>query len=402
MAATRARSSIPRSQPPPPLPQLSSSAAAARPRLPLNVELWSFDGHICKAIGPDPIPVQYWVERLADELAGQGFTQTDHGITQGHFLRQLLKPPLSDTLITKIALLPAVDAAIKAGTATLHEHYALALVNCGSPEDALQIHYQATRPTRKSAEPLKAATVRAEQSWRAAAALGCAPSPAGCFYALFGLLTAVERQLFTSQAGIQARLVVPLGESPAAANDRHAALLTELLAWARVQSSTSPAGAGGPRANGGSNGGGGHGGGGGGGGGGGSGTGHGGRRRVGGRGGGGRRSSTPRAALAAAVTSSEAGSDSDDSDASPAPAATAAAAPAASAPSPRRRSPRIYCYTGDRAQDEVETNRRLRHGLCLKCLPNGAGASRAPFAFGSCPLHDQADSEYPRVNPYRA
>ena len=106
--------------------------------------------------------------------------------------------------------------------------------------------------------------------------------------------------------------------------------------------------------------------------------------------------------MAAAVTSSEAASDSDDSHASLAPAATAAAAPAAFAPSPRRRSPRIYCYTGDRAQDEAETNRRLRHGLCLKCLPNGAGASRAPFAFGSCPLHDQADSEYPRVNPYRA
>ena len=104
------------------------------------------------------------MERLADELAGQGFTQTDHGITQGHFLGQLLKPPLSDTLITKIALLPAVDAAIKSCTATLHEHYALALFNCGSPEDALQVHYQATRPTRKSAEPLKAATVRAEQS----------------------------------------------------------------------------------------------------------------------------------------------------------------------------------------------------------------------------------------------
>ena len=106
-----ARSSIPRSQPPPPLPQLSSSAAAARPRLPLNVELWSFDGHICKAIGPDPIPVQYWVQRLADELAGQGFTQTDHGITviaQGHFLRQLLKSPLSGTLITKLPLLPVV------------------------------------------------------------------------------------------------------------------------------------------------------------------------------------------------------------------------------------------------------------------------------------------------------
>ena len=76
--------------------------------------------------------------RQADELAGQGFTQTDHGVTQGHFLRQLLQveTPLSDTLITKIALLPAVDAATKAGTATLYEH--CALVNRGRPraEDA--------------------------------------------------------------------------------------------------------------------------------------------------------------------------------------------------------------------------------------------------------------------------
>ena len=113
-AANRGRSSIHRSQPSPPLPLSSSSAAAARPRLPLNVELRSFDGRICKVrYGSDPIPVQYWVERLADELAGQGFTQTDHGITQGHFLRQLLKPPLSDMLITKIALLHAVDAAIR-------------------------------------------------------------------------------------------------------------------------------------------------------------------------------------------------------------------------------------------------------------------------------------------------
>ena len=83
---------------------------------------------------------------------------------QGHLICQLLKPPLSDTLITKIALLPSVDTAIKASTATLHEHYALALVNCCSPEDALQIHYQATRLTLKSAKPLKVATVRAEQS----------------------------------------------------------------------------------------------------------------------------------------------------------------------------------------------------------------------------------------------
>ena len=45
-AANRGRSSIHRSQPQPPIPQLGRSAAAARPRLALNVELWSFDGHI--------------------------------------------------------------------------------------------------------------------------------------------------------------------------------------------------------------------------------------------------------------------------------------------------------------------------------------------------------------------
>ena len=38
------------------------------------------------------------------------------------------------------------------------------------------------------------------------------------------------------------------------ASGRHAALLTELLAWARAQSPTSPAGGGGPSANGGGNG----------------------------------------------------------------------------------------------------------------------------------------------------
>ena len=58
---------------------------------------------------------------------------------------------------------------------------------------------QATLPNSKSAEPLKAASVSAGKSWRAAATLGCALSPAGRFYALFGLLTAVKRQLFLSQ-----------------------------------------------------------------------------------------------------------------------------------------------------------------------------------------------------------
>ena len=56
-------------------------------------------------------------------------------------------------------------------------------------------------------------------------------------------------------------------------------------------------------------------------------------------------------------------------------------------------------------QHEAETARRLRnwlgHRLCLHCLSKGAGASRAPVAFGSCPPHGQADSAYGSVNPYR-
>ena len=103
------------------------------------------------------------------------------------------------------------------------------------------------------------ATVSTEQSWRAAAALGTdrEPSPTGRFYALFGFLAAAERHLFTSQAGIQARLVVILGACRPATNDSHTTLLAELLlvAWARVHSSTSPASVGGPRARGASHGG---------------------------------------------------------------------------------------------------------------------------------------------------
>ena len=69
-------------------------------------------------------------------------------------------------------------------------------------------------------------------------------------------------------------------------------------------------------------------------------------------------------------------------------------------PSPWRRFPTIYCYTGNRAQEEAETARRFRGGLCLKCLPNDASACGDPFAFGSCPLHDQAHSKFPRANSY--
>ena len=67
-------------------------------------------------------------------------------------MRQLLRSPLSEQLGPKIALLPEVQAAVTSGTATLHEHYALALVNCCSPEDVLKIYQAATTPLRHPQE----------------------------------------------------------------------------------------------------------------------------------------------------------------------------------------------------------------------------------------------------------
>ena len=152
------------------------------------------------------------MELLADELAGPGFTQTDHrSISCSNFL-----PPLSDTLITKIALLPTVLVGLGRHQGR-HCHSSRALRagprHLWQPQRCPENSLPATRATHKSASPsLKAGAVRAKQFWRSAAALGCAPSPAGRFYALqvFGLvIAAVEFQLFkfTShwQAGIQAR-----------------------------------------------------------------------------------------------------------------------------------------------------------------------------------------------------
>ena len=61
---------------------------------------WAFNGHGYRvALGYDPVPVHYWLERLVKpELEGKGFTCTDHGVTQGFFMRQLLKSPLSETV----------------------------------------------------------------------------------------------------------------------------------------------------------------------------------------------------------------------------------------------------------------------------------------------------------------
>ena len=242
---------------------------------------------------------------------------------------------------------------------------------------------QGQPPDRKSAEPLKMAIVGgAEQLWRAVAALDCEPSPAGRFYALFGLLTTAEGQLFTSQACMQARLIVPRRESRAAANDCDAARLAELglasnlplprpvtggavlaaaamAAAALTAAGTAPAAAAAAAAT---------------------------------------ALPHPRAVLAAAATSSEAGSDSDDSDPSNVPAATAA--PASPVASPRHRPPPVYCYTGNRAQDEAEAARRVRHRLCLQCLRPATPTRLARARCTTRPTGVSVRQPLPRLTPW--
>ena len=56
----------------------------------------------------------------------------------------------------------------------------------------------------------------------------------------------------------------------------------------------------------------------------------------------------------------------------------------------------MFYYTGDRARDAVETERRRAQGLCLKCLPGG------PINAFPCPLHpaNARNSAAPRCLPY--
>ena len=157
-------------------------------------------------------------------------------------MRQLLRSPLSEQLWPKIEQLPEVCAAVALGNATLLDHYMLALVNCCGPEDALKVYHAATNPLRQPPELLNLAKVCVEHQLRTAAALHCEPNPAGRFWALFSVLAPAERQLFTNPTGVQARLVVSLGESPEAATARHTALRADLLAFARNQRTLPPAG----------------------------------------------------------------------------------------------------------------------------------------------------------------
>jgi len=105
---------------PPPEPPARSTASPgpSHPKNPLSKD-WAFNGTHCAALGRDAVPVQFWLARLINELEGQGFTCDAHGVTQGFFMRQLLRSPLSEQLCPKIELLPEVRAEVASGTAPL-------------------------------------------------------------------------------------------------------------------------------------------------------------------------------------------------------------------------------------------------------------------------------------------
>ena len=97
---------------------------------------------------------------------------------------------------------------------------------------------------------------------------------------------------------------------------------------------------------------------------------------------------------------------SDGDEPPPAPASLAADAnPPPSHPGPPR-SPRAtratFNYSGDRVRDAEESARRLRLGLCLRCLPNQVLPGGDPHPHGSCPYHDlhTPGTRHPRAHPY--
>ena len=211
-----------------------------------------------------------------------------------------------------------------------------------------------TNPGRRDGEALRAATTRITRR-RAADVLGCLPSNANRFFTFFGLLTEAERSLFRGRPSVlgtarpHGGMSRPLGETSEAAIHRYGALLDELLAWARVQNTIPPRG--GSSSGGGETG-------------------------CGGDPGG------PGSGCGDAASSSRGVGGSEV-------VAVAVVVPISllrsqpSPPRPRqlhRSQPltRMTRYTGDRAQDEAETDRRMRLGLCLECIPNGAGAALNP------------------------
>ena len=383
-----------------PLPTAPTTPSASTPVDRSRHGDWRYDGKLCPALGPQPIPVHYWLGQLIPEPrdTGQGITD---GVIQRQVVRQLLHGELRQSSLRRIEQVPSLDAIVCTGRATLKDHWAVALASCCKREDILRCHREATTPHRRPGEPLTLATTRHEQAVCAVASVGCPLAPGTQFWALYGLLTQEESVLCTSRSGVPDLLVGTLNEPPAAAAARFSALLlSDLLTWTRTQTSTAASSCGG-------DGGGGSGGGGGGG---------GGRRNRGsgcscgggataGRGGcnrergacstSGSRPPIPRPAHVASA--SQEASDSDDSE-SPTAAATVAAT---ASPPPVRAPWAPFCYTGDRAQGEAETARSIRLGPCLKCLPKGTGASCDPHPWGACPLHSTGNMNVPRASMYR-
>ena len=246
-----------------------------------------------------------------------------------------------------------MKTAVEAGTATLESHYAAALIACSDPGDALACHYEACRPRRRGDEKLSEAAARAEMAFRAAAAHGCSPTAAGRFWAIFGLLTQAEQSAYTGRPGVLDRLRRSLHETEESTAARFQALLTDLTIWSKAQSTTAaaaprppgPAAASSPTSLG--------------------------STTVG-------RPSSPRrphrrsSATAATVAPPTVPASSTDPQsagfsleeeeeniAAPPAQVTVAAAPGG------QQTPLVYYYTGDRARDAAETDRRCSCGECL-------------------------------------
>jgi hypothetical protein len=116
----------------PPSRSSTSAAAAATPLRPRDKPLdreWAFSGTSCPRIAVPRVSVQLWLETILAEFKGQGVHDP---VIQGQYMRSLISSPLREKLNNKIAVLPAIQAAIDSSTATLADHYATALIACSA------------------------------------------------------------------------------------------------------------------------------------------------------------------------------------------------------------------------------------------------------------------------------
>jgi hypothetical protein len=100
---------------------------------------------------------------------------------------QMIFSQLHVRVLQQIQELQEVHAAVNAGSATF-EHYTAAIIATTNPSSVLQSHQEASLPQRQLGELLVNAVLRAELAIWTAAAHGCQPATAGCFWAVLGLL----------------------------------------------------------------------------------------------------------------------------------------------------------------------------------------------------------------------